>query len=220
MEEEDFGDISALDEAALGELILKRDEDERTVFHKLCSAGRHEDIRIVIERCHDEAARCATMCDDGGWAPLHSAVSAGHDQVASQLVQDLDAPIDARNSSGCSALHYAASKSRIGLLKMLLERKADVFVRDNGGSTFLHRAVSSGNPKIVALALDKRHCTGSLIEQQDRAGQTALHVAAQLGFFDAVEQLVDAGASKEALDKEEKRPADYARGEIKELLQS
>lgn len=41
-----------------------------------------------------------------GWAPLHSAVSAGHDDIVSRLLS-LEADVKLRTSGGQTALHYA-----------------------------------------------------------------------------------------------------------------
>ena len=49
------------------------------------------------------------VTDEEGWAPIHSASSAGHLQVVRSLVQ-AGADVHQKNSSGCTALHYAASK--------------------------------------------------------------------------------------------------------------
>ena len=44
-----------------------------------------------------------------GWAPLHSAVSAGHEAVAALLLQQ-GADVHATTAGKRTALHYAASK--------------------------------------------------------------------------------------------------------------
>lgn len=41
-----------------------------------------------------------------GWAPLHSAVSSGHEAVAALLIS-LGADLNVRNSGGRTPLHYA-----------------------------------------------------------------------------------------------------------------
>ena len=48
------------------------------------------------------------------------------------------------------------------------------------------------------------------MELQDNKGRTALHEAARISSLDAVEVLLKAGAIKDSVDDDDKRPADLA----------
>ncbi|KAI9268192.1 ankyrin repeat-containing domain protein [Phascolomyces articulosus] len=52
------------------------------------------------------------------------AASAGHLPVVESLVKH-GADVSLQNEGGQTALHYAASKNRIDIVKLLLENKAD-----------------------------------------------------------------------------------------------
>ena len=48
------------------------------------------------------------LCNLQDWTPLHSAVSAGHTEIVQALISG-GADVNAANSSGQTALHYAVS---------------------------------------------------------------------------------------------------------------
>ena len=54
-----------------------------------------------------DGPRC--LCNLQDWTPLHSAVSAGHTEIVKALISG-GADVNAANSSGQTALHYAVSK--------------------------------------------------------------------------------------------------------------
>jgi len=67
---------------------------------------------------------------------------------------DAGAEVNARNSSGCTALHYACSKGRLSIAKLLLDAKASVNAADRNGGTPLIRAATKGAATQVC------HCRG------------------------------------------------------------
>lgn len=52
--------------------------------------------------------------------------------------------IDKRDNCGYTALHYAARKNRICIVKRLCSFGADINARTNGGATALYRAAMMG----------------------------------------------------------------------------
>lgn len=55
-----------------------------------------------VSPCHE------AFCNLQDWTPLHSAVSAGHTDIVQALISG-GADVNAANSSGQTALHYAVS---------------------------------------------------------------------------------------------------------------
>lgn len=54
-------------------------------------------------------------------------------------------PVDARDNSGYTALHYAARNGHLPVCKLLVRNRADVnAVTKAGGATALHRAATAG----------------------------------------------------------------------------
>ena len=60
----------------------------------------------------------AIPCPAQGWAPLHSAVSAGHDDVVQRLLS-AGADVGIRTSGGQTPLHYAVRAQRDPMLCQL-----------------------------------------------------------------------------------------------------
>jgi regulatory protein SWI6 len=174
---------------------------------------------------------------------------------------DIDLVID---DQGHTALHWAAALGRIQILKLLVERGADLRRLNNFGESALVRAVLVTNnydnqtlPELLAILsdaiplIDNRYrsilhhvaftvgikgrshaaryymeCVlhrigelegdyGSIIDIQDKHGDTALNVAARFGNRNLVEQLLDVGASPNIENKAGIRPVDFG---IEDLL--
>ncbi|KAJ7895111.1 ankyrin repeat-containing domain protein [Mycena leptocephala] len=62
-------------------LMNALDVDERTALHWAASSGSVDIVRFLV----DKQAEVDIM-DNSGWTPLHIAVSAGHDEIAQELV--------------------------------------------------------------------------------------------------------------------------------------
>jgi serine/threonine protein kinase len=117
---------------------------------------------------------------------------------------------------GATPLHYAAGKYHRGgsskLLKLLLDKGANVHAKDNQGRTPLQYAVVAkerGNRiEVIKRLLSK----GADINTQDNLGRTPLHWAVISWFSpnDFAELLVTKGAAVNVKDHEGKTPLDWA----------
>ena len=85
----------------------------------------------------------------------------------------------------------AARFSHQEIVKILLERRANINWRNSFGATPLHFASICSHPKIIELLLD----CGAIVNQQDIQGETSLHWAIEKGGnLAAVQILLDRGA--------------------------
>jgi len=88
----------------------------------------------------------------------------------------------------------------MGVRPSTLAGKEEEFEKDMSTATPLVQAAQSGNLQQVQLiALDKHVDT---VNTTDDSGQTALHFAADRGYYQVVETLLDAGANANAADLE------------------
>src|SRR5689334_2515508 len=82
--------------------------------------------------------------DSNGWHRLHSAALYGDlAQVNSQLDEGVDINLCTRNNLGRTCLHGAAAQQHVDVLKLLVERKANINALDRYGRAPLHRCKAS-----------------------------------------------------------------------------
>jgi hypothetical protein len=114
----------------------------------------------------------------------------------------LDASVSANSARlGKTAIHHVLSdtkqasitpheEQRIAVLRVLVERGANVNQSDDRGDTCLHRAARRGEKQITYLLIS----AGADINARNQAGETALEIAAHQGDSDWIRSLLDAGA--------------------------
>ncbi|TDH70228.1 hypothetical protein CCR75_002892 [Bremia lactucae] len=120
---------------------------------------------------------------------------------------DAGASFDARNSSGMTAMHYAASTGNAALVSLLVSRGANVNQRDSRGATALHWAVFEGFQYTAMLLVGY----GANQKLCDSEKQTPLMIASALGDAFLSKQLVVEGAPVHAKDKHGRTAMDIAR---------
>jgi len=97
---------------------------------------------------------------------------------------------------GFTALHDAVKGNREAIVKLLIDRKADVNARDQTGVTPLHTAARWSSPQVVKLLLDAK----ADVSAKDKAGRTPLLEAVSSGNADIVKLLIQAKADVHAKD--------------------
>lgn len=97
------------------------------------------------------------------------------------------------------AMWEAAWKNHEPIVKLLIEKGAQVNFADYEGRTALHEAAYYGHMNIVEYLLEKN----AEIDAEDNHGQTPLFRAVQGGRHDVVSMLVDRGAKTNLLDGDE-----------------
>jgi ankyrin repeat protein len=102
------------------------------------------------------------------------------------------ADVNADNEwSGSTALHQAAGLGYYDIVKLLLDKGAEVNKTDSRGRTALHDAVAQEDARVVRLLL----AYGADIDAVSNAGQTALHCACESARLYTIHFLIKCGVS-------------------------
>lgn len=138
--------------------------------------------------------------DNASQAPLYEACLVGNLEGA-RLLLDHGADVnDGEQVFGWTALHAAIKKGDLGTVKLLVERKADLSLRDKQGRDPVSQAVSEGDNNILSLLLDAWKAQGSNMQfllTPDIKGHTPLHRSAAKGNEEGVRMLINAGNALE-----------------------
>jgi hypothetical protein len=145
-----------------------------------------------------------------------------------------DADIEAKDSGGCTSLHYAFTDGHPSVVQALLKAGANIEAKEGEyGNTSLHEASARVHPAVVQTLLER----GSDVAAGNNNGKTALEgadacndevqkeevktviarhsllLAAQAGKADFVAEHIAQGADLAVRDKYGKTPFDYAKND-------
>jgi len=156
---------------------------------------------------HLIAKRPRDVNDRGGGkvTPLHVAVSAGHLNILSLLL-DHGAHVDGQDRLGQTPLHRASSNGRVEAGQCLLDRGADINARDNDRWTPLFHAAFQGHSEFTGMLIER----GAEIDARDTLGTTPLHRVVQTDNFRVVQLLLERGADVNARSGAGKIPSELA----------
>ncbi|MEW6355260.1 MAG: ankyrin repeat domain-containing protein [Planctomycetota bacterium] len=101
---------------------------------------------------------------------------------------------------------HMASRGRTSMIRVLLDRGADVKTTDGLGQTPLHYAASDGNDDVADLLI----AAGADLNGRDRTGRTPLHVAVMQQREGMVRLLIQKGAEVNCVDDQGRTPLDLA----------
>ena len=130
--------------------------------------------------------------------PLRLALQLGNLQIASDLIE-AGAHVDAKGyDGGLTALYYEVRSVHLDAIRLLIEKGADVNVRDSEGASLLDDAVWTGSVDTVALLL----AHGARLNEPDpETGATPINEAAYRGNSEVVQYLLQFHPNLEIADK-------------------
>ncbi|CDZ96942.1 Serine/threonine protein kinase [Phaffia rhodozyma] len=185
------------------QVIHSKDTDGRTPLHWAASSTSLEALEILLK---NTPAPDLEAQDAGGSTPLIIAVSSGQEANVVALL-GAGANPNSTNDKGQSALFYAASKARIEIGRRLIQKGADINIKDRANQHPLHRAASTGSDGFVQLLLaGGKDGKRTRLNTQDRIGNTPLHLALESGHGSTAVILIEAGADRERPNTDDQTP--------------
>lgn len=149
-----------------GANIHVRDSNGLVALHRAAQDGSEDTVQLLIEHGAD-----VNVQDQYGQSALFLAKA----KSIARLLLTFGADVNIRDKNLSTALHWAATNGRKGVLLALLECGADVNSRDYNGRIAFHCAASSGEnaKEVVEILLEH----GSEIMIRDMRGYTPLDLA-------------------------------------------
>jgi ankyrin repeat protein len=142
----------------------------------------------------------------GNATPLQLAVLLGNVRLASILIAS-GAHVDAKGTTGRTALHYAVRDGHLEMIQRLIEKGADLNARDTEGASSLDDAAWRGSLDIVAILL----AHGARLNESDtKTGATPINEAAFRGNTAMVQYLLHFHPDLGIPDKRGYSPLDNA----------
>jgi ankyrin repeat protein len=131
-------------------------------------------------------------------SPLVEAARAGDlDAVRALLQASVEIDINASETDGMTALHWAVQRDAVEITQLLLEAGADVAATNRYDVTPFALATTNGNAAIVERLLT----AGADPNRRLPGGETALMTAARTGNVQVIEALLAAGADVNAFEE-------------------
>jgi ankyrin repeat protein len=201
----------------------KSGPDGRTALHNAIEEGNLEIVKMLVN-----AGAKIDIPDNQRNTPLH--ISAFNNKI--EIMEFLLAQqhlvnsefLDAVESDGSTALHYATNEGYFEIVKMLVNAGANIDIPDNQKNTPLHISAFNNKIEIMEFLIAKQLQVNpeSLNAKGEDYGWTALHHASIMGNFENGKMLVMAGASIDIPDNDGNTPLHLAayhnRIEIVEFL--
>ena len=157
-------------------------------FLMACSQGRLEVIEMLVNHCHfSDIISCRDMY---GQSCLHFCTqSLNSSQIISFLISK-GADVNAVDNKGQTPLIFSTIIGCNQGIPELLERGADVFIKDVDGNNAMQHAIMHKRKKILELFLELP-MAGDLTLSVNNKGQSPIHIALTLGFSDLANSIVD-----------------------------
>ena len=161
-----------------------RDDVNRALYY--AAVGGH--VELVSEMINKGGD--PNFQREGQWNALHRAAARGHKEVVCLLL-DHGASLDAPGNVSKTALYEAVANGHESIVRYLLDKGAKVDLQGSGNAV-LHAAVRRPKFSHSMFVLILNQTTNK--DVRNFSGESALHMAADIGHFEAVRGLCLNGA--------------------------
>uniref|UniRef100_A0A673LXD6 Histone-lysine N-methyltransferase EHMT2-like n=1 Tax=Sinocyclocheilus rhinocerous TaxID=307959 RepID=A0A673LXD6_9TELE len=185
----------------------KVDAQDKTLRTPLLEAIVNNHVEVV--KYLIQTGACIYHAEEDGSTGLHHAAKLGNLEVVMLLLSTGQVDINAQDSGGWTPIIWAAEHRHIDVIRALLNRGANVTLRDKEMNVCLHWASFSGSAEIAELILN----AGCPLSSVNLHGDTPLHIAAREGYIDCVTLFLSRGADIDIMNKEGDTPLSLARSD-------
>ncbi|KAI6236692.1 hypothetical protein M3Y95_00184900 [Aphelenchoides besseyi] len=180
-------------------LIVGRDASGRIALHYAAETANANVFRTLL----DADSSLIDAQDSNGFTPLFVAVTANNVEVVRLLIER-GTQLDQVDFDKHTAVHWAVVCGQLEALEELLHAKTSISTPDTHGAFPLHYAVTIDDVAAdrVEAILNALLKSGTDVNCRDADDRTPLLWAASCGNTSAVQRLIEAGANKNAVDRD------------------
>lgn len=150
-------------------------------FHCAVTFGHVQVVKTLLDHGAD-----TNLTDEGMFTALHLATT--HDQSdIIELLLEAGADINQKDVYGMTPLHTAAWGGEMRIVALLIASGGPISALDNARRTPLHLACAAGHVEVAACLLEQ---DGSIIDEVDYTGASALSLAARHGYQTIVQMIL------------------------------
>ena len=162
--------------------IHAKDDDGWTALHYATKSGNLELFQYFVAKGSD--IYCKTKDSK---TSLHLAAENSHFGICSELLQNHNFDIHARDDHAMNALLFTAKSGNLELFQYLIENGSDIFSKTKDGYSCFHLAAHKGHFKTCRALLQNYNFD---VHARDDYGMTALHHAALSGDLKLLQYLI------------------------------
>ncbi|XP_036808530.1 histone-lysine N-methyltransferase EHMT2 isoform X5 [Oncorhynchus mykiss] len=164
---------------------------------------------VEVTRYLVQSGACVYHIEEDGYTGLHHAAKLGSLDIVTLLLETGQVDINAQDSGGWTPIIWAAEHKHIKVIRALLNRGADVTLKDKEMNACLHWASFAGCVTIAEMVLN----AGCPLSSVNMHGDTPLHIASREGFLDCVTLFLSRGADIDIMNREGDTPLSLARSD-------
>ena len=147
--------------------INRVDGNGAKILHYAAQSDNENLLKFIIEQgiSRGEAVhldnKYSVIVDNNGWNLFHYAVKSNTSnclkflfkQLKEEKQVNLNKEIDGQDKFGNTALHYTAQYGHNKCMELLIENRADIYIKNNDGINSLHFAAYYGNESCIKLLI-------------------------------------------------------------------